>query len=159
MAIMEDANCHVAALHSVTMADHEVWEGEVLECIRYPVRDEAGDTPLSSMAGNRVKIFVCPARSSALSITSNRSNADSPSRIAFSKRRLCLLHLPRKVGFLDDGHIEPNHFVLASIEKFDKIDLHFELDGHRRLFILSPHPRPQSVTTCCPYLWISAWCR
>jgi hypothetical protein len=34
----------------------------VLECIGYPVGDEARDTPLSRMARDGVKIFVRPAQ-------------------------------------------------------------------------------------------------
>jgi len=39
----------------------EEFDGNVLECIRDPIRDEARHTPLPTMPRNRVKIFVCPA--------------------------------------------------------------------------------------------------
>jgi hypothetical protein len=41
---------------------HETDYVVILERIRYPVRDEARDTPLSQMARDRVKISVCPVQ-------------------------------------------------------------------------------------------------
>ena len=38
--------------------------GNILERIRYPVRDERGDTPFARMPGHRIEIFVRPIQSS-----------------------------------------------------------------------------------------------
>lgn len=61
MAMILDANCHVAALDLISIVMHFCDRLFLLKSVRYPVGNERGDAPFPRMSRYGIEVLISPA--------------------------------------------------------------------------------------------------